>query len=257
MRIQMENVNFGYGHGAQILHDINLDLNGPGLYCVIGPNGVGKSTMIKCMNKLLTPESGRVLLDGEDIANMTAKKVAEKIGYVPVNSEDVFSMTVFETILIGRGDKSMFRTSSEDIMKVHKIMKALEIEQFADRKFSDLSAGQHQKVAIARGLVQEKEITILDEPTSNLDIKHQMFVAELLREIARRRNMMIIMISHNLNITAKYADKLIMMESPGRIRCIGNPIDVITKTNIREVYEVDSEIVLHEGRPAILFNQMD
>ncbi len=257
MRIQMQNVNFSYRGGQQILHDIKLDLDGPGLYCIIGPNGVGKSTMIKCMNKLLTPDSGTVLVNGKDTKDMTAKQIADMIGYVPVNTTDVFSMTVFETILIGRGEKSRFRTSGDDVVKVHQIMRALEIEHLSDRKFNDLSAGQHQKVAIARGLVQEKEILILDEPTSNLDVKHQIFVAELLREISRRSGVMIIMISHNLNITAKYADKLILMEEPGRIRCIDDVNSVITVENMKSVYEVDCEILMHEGRPAILFNQLD
>lgn len=255
MRIQMENVEFAYGNGRKILHGIDLDLDGPGLYSIIGPNGVGKSTMVKCMNKLLTPTGGKVLLDGEDLEGLTRKEVAAKIGFVPVSSEDVFSMTVFETILIGRGDRKALKTDPDDVLKVHKIMKALDIEEFAERSFRDLSAGQHQKVAIARGLVQEKEILILDEPTSNLDVKHQMFISELLREIAHRKKTMIIMISHNLNITAKYADKLIMMEKPGRIRCVGDVHDVMTKENLSEVYEVDCEVIEHEGRPAMLFNQ--
>lgn len=257
MRIQMEDVDFGYKADRPVLHDLNLDLDGPGLYCIIGPNGVGKSTMIKLMLKLLTPTSGRILLDDRDIAEMKPKEIAEHIAYVPVNSEDVFAMTVFETILVGRGDKKELKTSTEDILKVHKVMKALDIEEFSERSFRDLSAGQHQKVAIARGLVQEKEILILDEPTSNLDVKHQLYVTELLKEIAHRKGVMVIMISHNLNITSKYADELIMMEEPGRIRCVGTVNEVITKKNLDEVYGIDSEIVMHEGRPMMLFNQMD
>lgn len=257
MRIQMNNVDFSYGGGKQILHDINLDLDGPGLYCIIGPNGVGKSTMIKCMNKLLTPNSGSVMLDGEDVSKMTAKQVAEKIAYVPVSSEDVFSMTVFETILIGRGNKKTLKTSKEDILKVHKIMEALDLEYFAERSYRDMSAGQRQKVAIARGIVQEKEILILDEPTSNLDVRHQMYVTELLRELAYRKNIMVIMISHNLGITVKYADKLIAMENPGRIMCIGDVDEVITVDNMRRLYDIECDVVQHEGRPAIMYKSLD
>ncbi|MCQ2078452.1 MAG: ABC transporter ATP-binding protein [archaeon] len=257
MRIQMQNVNFGYTHDNLILHDINLDREGPGLYCIIGPNGVGKSTMIKCINRLLHPSSGTVLLDGEDVSRMHMRDVARKIGYVPVHTDDVFSMTVFETVLIGRANRQRWKTSTEDILKVHKILEALDLEEFAERSFRELSAGQHQRVAIARGLVQETEILILDEPTSNLDIKHQIFVTELLREIALKKGIMVIMISHNLEIAAKYADQIIMMERPGTIRVVGPAVDVITSDNLRDVYEVDTEVVLHEGRPAIHINQMD
>jgi len=106
--------------------------------------------------------------------------------------------------------------------------------------------------------VQETEILLLDEPTSNLDIKHQIFVAELLREIASRRNVMVIMISHNLDITAKYADnKVIMMSLDGSIKTVGTATEVITSENLREVYGVETEVIMHEGRPAILINQMD
>ncbi len=257
MRIQMEDVSFSYSGGKQILHDINLDLDGPGLYCIIGPNGVGKSTMIKCMNKLLTPTSGKVFLDGEDVSTMSSKQVAEKIAYVPVSSEDVFSMTVFETILIGRGNKKTLKTSSEDILKVHKVMSALDLEEFSQRSYRDMSAGQRQKVAIARGIVQEKEILILDEPTSNLDVRHQMYVTELLRELAFRMNIMVIMISHNLGITVKYADKLIAMEYPGKIKCVGSVDEVITKENMRDIYGIDCDIISHEGRPAILYKDLE
>ena len=257
MRIQFNDVNFGYTSDKLILHDINLDIEGPGLYCIVGPNGVGKSTLVKCMTKLIHPSSGTILLDGEDVSKMSHRDVAAKIGYVPVRTDDLFSMTVFETILIGRDTKHSFRTSKEDILKVHKIMRALDIEEFAERNFNDLSAGQHQKVAIARGLVQEKEILILDEPTSNLDVKHQIYVTELLREIAFRSNVMIVMISHNLDITSKYADHIIMMEKPGRIRCVGPAVEVMNRENLNEVYEVDCEVIQHEGRPVMLFNQTD
>jgi iron complex transport system ATP-binding protein len=255
MKVQFENVNFGYTPDELILHDINMELEGPGLYCIIGPNGVGKSTLIKCINKLLKPQSGRVLLDGEDVAGLTNKQVAEKIGYVPVTSSDAFSMTVFETVLIGRSNKHKWRTSKEDIVKVHQILKALDMERFSERSFSELSAGQHQKIALARGLVQETEILLLDEPTSNLDIKHQLFVTELLREIAYRNGCMIIMISHNLEIACKYADKVIVMEAPGRVREVGDAVDVVNHDTLLAVYDVDCDVVLHEGRPAIHFNQ--
>ncbi len=257
MRIQMRDVEFGYRAGKPILSGISLDLEGPGLYCIIGPNGVGKSTMIKCMNKLLTPDKGEVLINGRNVSEMTAKEVAEKIAYVPVVSEDVFSMTVFETILIGRGNKKTMRTSKEDILKVRKIMAAMDLEEFSDRGFRDLSAGQHQKVAIARGIVQEKEILILDEPTSNLDVRHQMYVTEFLRELAYAKGVMVIMISHNLGITLKYADKLIAMEKPGKVRCVGPVEEVISKEIMRDLYDIDCDIVMHEGRPAILYNSLE
>lgn len=250
-------MSFSYDRSHKILDNINLDLEGPGLMCILGPNGVGKSTMIKCMNKLLRPSSGAVFLDGVNVADMTQKEVAAKIGYVPVHSEDVFSLTVAETVMIGRHVKQTWRTTNEDIVKVHRVLKCLGMEEFADRGFNELSAGQHQSIAIARGLVQETEILILDEPTSNLDVKHQMFITEFLREVAARKNVMVLMISHNLDIAAKYADRVILMAKPGIVYAVGTAEEVITKENLEAVYDVKCDVVMHEGRPAMLLNGLD
>ncbi len=255
MRIDIDNMDAGYGD-KKILHEIDLHLEGPGLTCIIGPNGVGKSTMIKCMNKLLTPQSGTVRINGKDVNEMTRKEIANVISYVPVQTDDVFAMPVFDTVLIGRSNKGGWRTKSEDIIKVKKALEVLNLTELSDRPFNELSAGQHQTVAIARGLVQETEILILDEPISNLDIRHQIFITSLMHEIAIQKNVMVIMISHNLNIASMFADNIIMMEKPGRIRQVGPTAEVITAENIMEVYNVGCEIVMHQGRPVMLLDQI-
>lgn len=255
MRIDIENMDAGYGD-KRILHGIDLHLEGPGLTCIIGPNGVGKSTMIKCMNKLLTPTSGTVKVNGRDVKEMSRKEIANVISYVPVQTDDVFAMPVFDTVLIGRANKSKWKTSPQDIVKVKKALEVLGLTELSDRPFNELSAGQHQTVAIARGLVQETEILILDEPTSNLDIRHQIFITSLMHEIAVQKNVMVIMISHNLNIASMFADNIVLMEKPGRIKQIGPANDVITAENIKDVYNVGCEIVIHQGRPVMLLDQI-
>lgn len=249
----MEHVSFGYDADHTVLHDIDLTLDGPGLVCIIGPNGVGKSTLIKCMNKLLKPSSGKVFLDGTDISEMTQREVATKVGYVPVRTEDTFALSVFETVMVGRHNEQKWRTTDADILKVNKILEAMNLAKYADRPFNELSAGQHQRVSIARGLIQETEILILDEPASNLDIKYKIFVSEFLKEVARRNNMMIIMISHNLEVTSMFADRVILMGKPGRIVQVGTVEEVMTRENIRDVYGVNCTVVMHEGRPQLLY----
>lgn len=250
--IVFDHVCFDYGKGVQVLHDINLELSGPGLICIIGPNGVGKSTLIKCINGILEPTSGRVEVDGLNVADTKTKDLAKFMSYVPVTTQDCFSMPVMDTVLMGRYGKSKWRTSQEDLDATYRTLELVGMEDYAMRGFNELSAGQHQKIALARGLVKNPQILILDEPTSNLDVRHQVHVTEILREIAQQCGMMVVMISHDLNVSAKYADKVIVMSEPGRIYAVGSPQDVITEDTVRDVYGVDCEIIYRNGRPHVI-----
>jgi len=256
MELKVENLTFGYSEDLVILHDINLDLKGPGLVCIIGPNGVGKSTLVKCMNKLLQPTSGNVYIDGVNTADMNKKEVAEKVGFVPAHSWDVFSMPVIDTILVGRHNHQKWRTTPRDLMVVNKTMRLLDIEDLAMRGYNQLSAGQHQKVSLARGLVQETDILILDEPTSNLDVKHQIYVTELLKGISERQEKLIIMISHDLNIAARYADEIIVMSEPGVIHSVGKPVDVVTEQMVSEIYGITCQIINLDGNPQVFLKSV-
>ena len=252
MKIEAKDLTFGYSPEHPVIQDINLALEEPGLYCIIGPNGVGKSTLIKCLNKLLKPNQGQVLLDGCDIQTMSLKDVADHIGYVPVKTDDLFSMPVIDSILIGRFDSKKWKTTKEDVDTAHRVMRLMGIEDLAMRGFNELSAGQHQKVAIARGLVRCPQMLILDEPTSNLDVKHQVYVTELLRALAIQEDMIVLMISHDLNIAAKYAHKIIAMAPPGTIYRYGDAGDVITEELINTIYGVEATVIDDHGRPHVI-----
>ena len=241
--IEIKDLSFSYGSKHPVISDINLRIDRPGLYCIIGPNGVGKSTLIKCINKIHSPATGNVTIDGNDVAEMTNKEISKLIGYVPVAGADMFSMPVIDAILIGRYTQQKWKTTKEDLEVVKKTMKLLGISDLAMHGFNELSAGQHQKVAIARGLVQEAPILLLDEPTANLDVRYQVYIAEMLKGLTEKTGMTVIMISHDLNISAKFADSLILMSPPGRIHKIGPPEEVLTKETIEEVYGVSCEIV--------------
>ena len=256
MDIRFDGVCYGYDPESPVLHDLNYELNGGGMVCIIGPNGVGKSTMIKCINKLLKPSSGIVYVQGKDVTGYKLRDVAKFMGYVPASTGDSFSMTVLDTVLMGRHPHQRVRSTREDLHIAYGIMKRMNILHLAMRNFDELSAGQHQKVAIARGLAQEPDILILDEPTSNLDIRHQMQTIEILKEMADEKGIMVLMISHDLNLASMYADKIIVMSTPGIIYKIGRPEDVINKDVIRYVYGVESEIVMHKGRPHVILDSI-
>ncbi len=187
MRAVYENADFSYRSGAQILHGINLRIGEPGLICIIGPNGVGKSTMVKCLNRLLSPTNGTVTLDGRNVREHSLKELSKIIGFVPATSSDNFAMTVIDTVLMGRHPHQRVGSEKEDMHIVYRVLNDLKITHLALRNYNELSAGQHQKVSIARGLAQDPRILVLDEPTANLDVRHQVQVIELLRRISHER----------------------------------------------------------------------
>lgn len=253
----MDDIDFAYSGEKLTLKNVTLDIRNPQLISIIGPNGVGKSTLIHCMNKILSPTRGTVFVDDIDVSQIKVKELAKKIGYVPYSANDTFPLTVIDTILMGRNPHSTWKTDLKDDMKIVKeVLEMMDIVPLAMRPFNELSAGQHQRVMLARGLAQEPEILLLDEPTANLDIKHQIDVIRLLKKLSIKKNIVVIMISHDLNLAAKYSDNIIMM-ADGGVFAVGTPKDVITEDNIRSVYGVEAELVEHDGRPHMIIIDSD
>lgn len=255
MNISVNGISFGYS-SVEVLKDISLEINDPQLVSIIGPNGVGKSTFIHCLNKILSPTSGAVLIDDTNVENISIKDLAKLVGYVPYSANDTFPLSVTDTVLMGRHPHGTWKSLNADLEKVEEVLVLLGIDHLAMRPFNELSAGQHQKVMLARGLVQEPKILLLDEPTSNLDIKHQIEVTRMLKDLSRLRNMIILMISHDLNIAAKYSDNMILM-SKGKIHSVGKPHEVITEFNLREIYDISSRVIDDHGRPHIILEDDD
>lgn len=253
MRIKIDGMEFGYS-SVPVLKDIVLDLEGPQFVTIIGPNGVGKSTLIHCMNKVLKPSKGTVLVNDQDVSDMKLKDIAKIIGYVPYTSSDTFPLSVVDTVLMGRSPHTGWKPKEADLNIVYNVLKLLDIDDLAMRPFNELSAGQHQRVMLARGLAQDPQILLLDEPTSNLDIRHQLEVTRLLRDLSRTQDLLVVMISHDINISAKFSDRMILLKG-GTIFATGTPDEVITEENIREAYGVESEVIRYEGHPHVILKE--
>lgn len=234
-----------------VLKDIDLSFSRGEVVSVIGPNGVGKSTLIHCMNNLLKPTSGSVDLLGKPLSGYTLQEIALNIGYVPCASYQTFPMTVADAVLLGRHPHRKKGTKEEDLRIVYDKLCLMGVEDLAMRSVTELSAGQKQKVMLARGLAQEPAVLMLDEPTSNLDIRYQMEVAKILRELAHSTGMTVIMAIHDLNTAAAYSDEIVMMHR-GRVHCRGSPLEVITTGNIEDVYGVVSEVIQFRGHPHVI-----
>ena len=250
MKLKVKDVEFSYS-STPILKDVCMELAPSEIVGIVGPNGVGKSTLIRCIDRILAPQKGSILLDGQDMKEMDMMKVARHIGYVPQTSTSVFPATVFDMVLLGRRPHLGWRSSEKDQEKVSEILELLEIKEFAMRDFGELSGGQQQKVLIARAFAQEPDVLLFDEPTSNLDIRHQLDVMEIIKRLVMGNEISAIMAVHDLNLASRYVDRVIMMNG-GSIFSAGDPASVLSPKNIAFVYGVEVKVSNHDGKPYII-----
>jgi iron complex transport system ATP-binding protein len=250
VKLKVKDVEFGYA-SVPILKDVCIELATSEMLGVVGPNGAGKSTLIRCIDRILKPQHGVILLDGRDIKEMRLMELAKKIGYIPQSVTQVFPATVFDTVLMGRRPHIGWRSSEKDTEKVLETLRLLNIESLAMRDINELSGGQQQKVFIACALTQEPDVLLLDEPTSNLDIRHQLEVMNILKDIVIEKQISAIMAIHDLNLASRYADRIIMMNG-GEIFSAGDPISALTPENIEHVYGVEVRVNNQDGSPYIV-----
>lgn len=209
MQVQVEDLYFSYP-GKDVLTRIDLELDEMEIMCIVGPNGRGKSTLVKCIKRLHSPKSGKIYFDGRDAAELNRLEMARLIGYVPQSTNQLFSSTVFDTVMMGRKPHYSWRCSDEDIAVVADILKLMELDGFAMNEYRNLSGGQQQRILIARALAQEPQLLLLDEPTSALDISHQLEVMEIIHELVHKRKIAVFMVIHNLNLASRYADSIVI-----------------------------------------------
>jgi len=250
VRLKVKDMEFNYA-SVPVLKKICIELAASEMLSVVGPNGAGKSTLLRCIDRILSPQKGCILLDGQDIKKMSRMELAQKMGYIPQSTTQVFPATVFDIVLLGRRPHVGWRSSEEDTEKVLETLQMLNIEDLSMRDINELSGGQQQKVFIACALTQEPDVLLLDEPTSNLDIRHQLEVMDIIKNIVIEKQISAMMAIHDLNLAARYADRIIMMNS-GKIFSAGDPVSVLTPENIKHVYGVESEVIDKRGRPHIV-----
>jgi len=249
VNITIKSLTFGY-NGSMILDGLNLVVEDSEVLGLVGPNGSGKTTLIKCIDKILKPK-GSILIDGKDIDTVSRTELAKRLGYVPQSSSTPLATTVFDTVLMGRRPHISWRVSDSDLDKVADILGLLHLEYLAMRDFSQLSGGQKQKVLIARALAQEPEVLLLDEPTSSLDMKHQLEVMETISSLVKEKKISAVMALHDLNLASMFVDKLAILKG-GKIYAAGEPIDLLNAKNIRDVYGVEAVVMNNLDRPYIV-----
>ena len=250
MRLIVEDLQYSYP-GKSVLNGVDLRLEETEIMCIVGPNGSGKSTLVKCIEGLLNPYKGEIYLNQTEVRSMSSREIARIIGYVPQTNRQLFSATVFDTIIMGRKPYSSWKTSEEDMDIVIDIISMMGLENIAMEEFNQLSGGQQQRVLIARALAQKPKILLLDEPTSALDIAHQLEVMEIIHELVHVQKIGVLMVVHDLNLASRYADKVAMLYN-GCIYAVGDADEVFTSDNIASVYGVDAEINRFDGKLSVI-----
>lgn len=227
-----------------VLHGLDYAVE-PGLIsAIIGANGCGKSTLLRALARVVSPADGSVLLDGAELHARPAKAVARIIGLLPQSPLVPEGVSVHDLVRRGRHPhlSLLQRWNSDDTAAVREALILTGMEELADRPVDELSGGQRQRAWIAMALAQDPKILLLDEPTTYLDIAHQVEVLDLLTDINRARGTTVVMVLHDLNLAARYADRLVAVVD-GRIHSVGSPRDVVTREYVREVIGLRSQII--------------
>ncbi|SFU02409.1 iron complex transport system ATP-binding protein [Geodermatophilus amargosae] len=249
-----EELVLGYGERA-VIDDLDLVLPAGRMTAIVGANACGKSTLLRSMSRLLAPRAGRVLLDGRAVHRMPAKELARTLGVLPQSPLAPEGITVAD--LVGRGrhphQRVFSRWSREDDVAVATALEATQTTDLAERPVDELSGGQRQRVWIAMALAQQTDLLLLDEPTTFLDVAHQVEVLDLLTDLNRTRGTTIVMVLHDLNLAARYADHLVALAA-GRVHAAGDPAAVLTEENVRVVFGLESRVIVDptSGRPLVL-----
>ncbi|NMH72117.1 ABC transporter ATP-binding protein [Bacillus sp. RO2] len=242
VRLHTKDLNIGYGERL-IIKDLSIEIPDKQITTIIGSNGCGKSTLLKAITRIISHQSGAILLDGQEIAKENTKSLAKKMAILPQTPESVSGLTVGELVSYGRFpyQKGFGRLTKKDYEVIDWALEVTGTTEFKYRPVDALSGGQRQRVWIAMALAQETEIIFLDEPTTYLDMAHQLEVLELLQRLNREQERTIIMVLHDLNQAARFADYLIALKD-GNIIKSGNCEEVITSEVLRSVFHIDAEI---------------
>ena len=256
IELEMQNVTLGYDHYT-VMEDISFKASPGELVGLIGPNGSGKSTIIKALSRIIHPQSGRILLDGRDIARIPRRELACLVGVVPQMPLLPSTFTAFEIVLMGRNPHlNLFQAEGQrDWAIAWRAMQKTATDSLASRRVNELSGGEIQCLLIARVLVQETKAILLDEPTANLDIGHQVEILDLIKNLCMENNATVLAALHDLNLAAQYCDRLLLINE-GRIHAEGTPAEVITDRNIKQVYGAENCVYTHpiNGLPTVLLS---
>ena len=247
--LNVENLSFHYRSGTEVLRQISFSLEDGKFLAILGNNGAGKSTMLKCFNQILRVGGGHVWMDNEDLLTMTHREVARRVAFVSQTIPST-QMTVHDVVMLGRRPYMRWGFTEEDHRIVHEAMDRLNLSPLRGRFLNELSGGERQKVMLARALAQQPKILLLDEPTSSLDIQNQYQVLDIVRDICRSSAITAIMVIHDLNLALRFCDRFLLLKD-GQVYRSGDS-SILDRRALRDVYGVDAHVVTVEGKSIVL-----
>ena len=250
--MEVKNLSYHYKGCSEVLKNVSFQMEPGKFLAILGNNGVGKSTLLKCFNHILKPDSGEVILDGENLLKLPGREVAKKVAFVSQSVPNT-QMTVHDVVMLGRRPYMKWGFTEEDHGIVHDAMHRLDVEDMRGRFLNQLSGGEKQKVMLARALAQQPKALLLDEPTSALDIQNQYQVLKMVREICHKDNMIAVVVIHDLNLALRFCDRFLLLKD-GEVYRHGDR-SVLDSNALKEVYGVDAKVAEVEGRHMVLVDE--
>ncbi|MCF7792461.1 MAG: ABC transporter ATP-binding protein [Candidatus Cloacimonetes bacterium] len=253
--IDINNLTLGY-QNKRVIEDLNISFFAGEFCALLGPNGGGKSTFLKSLIGYLKPQFGEILIQGKKLTNWKSEELAKSISLIPQDNQLQFDYSVEELVLMGRFPYLGFwqKYSLQDKNIVRDILEKLDLSAMKNELYSQLSGGERRRVLIARALAQQTEILLLDEAFANLDINHQLEIMQILSEINREEGKLIILVSHNINLSSEYCDRIVMMKQ-GKIIADGKSENIINQSTLKQVYDADLEVISNpvSGKPNLIY----
>ncbi len=242
MSVEVKNAAFAYREGQNIFTDINLQALENDILCILGPNGCGKTTLLKCLSGILKLRAGAILLDGRSLNSLKRHQIASIMGYIPQEHSSGFAYTVLDVVLMGRAPHlNIFSTPSENDYRIaEEAIEMVGVLQLKDKKYTEISGGERQLVLIARTLAQQPKMLLLDEPTSHLDFRNQTLILKLVKKLAKK-GLGVIMTSHFPDHALAYSGRIALMHN-GSFVAQGNPGEVVNEANLERIYGIGVKI---------------
>jgi iron complex transport system ATP-binding protein len=250
--LELRDINFSYRR--QVLYGITLDVQAGEIVALLGPNGSGKSTLLAVAHGALKPQSGQVSFEGQPVAGFSRREAARRMALVAQSGEIRFPLTSLEYVLTGRFAYvgALGFDSPRDLEIAVRALGDTDAIQFAGRKFNELSSGERQRVVLSRALAQEPRLLLLDEPTANADIAHQISLLRYVRELTHEKKLGALVVTHEINLAAEFADRVALLKD-GRLLATGTPSDVMTADLLEQLFETPLLVDRHpqSGKPRI------